>query len=164
MCERHIVKHFRVPDLKPLIKNSLFLPRLSTKPKHVFTYNHRCETATRCGSTNLGESGGRHLYSAFIRGVNLKVVSVGAVQPQQPAAWEASVVTWRIDNDSINDETVLHPTCFFVCARYLALLDTCSGRPFQALQPALGQRGSTRLPTSALAAKTDLPCVCLRSW
>lgn len=52
--------------------------------------------------------------------------------------------------------------CVHVCACHLALLDTCSGRPCPALRPALGQRGSARLPTSAPAAETDLPCVCLK--
>lgn len=63
------------------------------KRRHLILQPSR-DTVAPCCSTDLGEGGGRHLYSAFIGGVNLQVVSVGAVQPQQPAAREARIVTW----------------------------------------------------------------------
>lgn len=64
--------------------------------------------AALCRSTNLGEGGGRHLYSAFIGGVDLQVVPVGAVQPQQPAAWEASVVTCGMTTTMMMTTTHTH--------------------------------------------------------
>lgn len=169
--------------LLPAVCLATSKPRVSTSSSTLGS--NRGEPAERPCATlqlrgaNLGEGGGRHLHSAFIRGVDLQVVPIGAVQPQQPAAGEASVVAWGMTTtmtathayaDNLKAGAVLqtHSTrfcawaCLHVCACYLALQDTCSGRPCPAPRPALGQRGSARLPTSAPAAETDLPCVCLK--
>jgi len=42
----------------------------------------------------LGESGRGHLHAALVRGVDLQVVAVGAVQAEEAAAWEPGVVAW----------------------------------------------------------------------
>lgn len=46
-------------------------------------------------TANLGEGCSGHLHPAFIRRVYLQVVSVGAVQPQQPTAWKPGVVSCK---------------------------------------------------------------------
>lgn len=50
-----------------------------------------------------------------------------------------------------------------VSVSHLVLRGTYSGRPFPAPQPVLGQQESALLPTSAPAAETDLPYVCLKT-
>ena len=40
----------------------------------------------------LGKSGGRHLHPAFIRRINLQIMSISAVQPQQPQTRTRTVV------------------------------------------------------------------------
>ncbi len=47
------------------------------------------------GQSYLRESCSCHLHPAFIRGVDLQVVAVGAVQAQEPTAWKPSIVSWK---------------------------------------------------------------------
>lgn len=44
----------------------------------------------------LGKSSCCHLHSALIRGVNLQVVAVRAVQAQEATSRKSSIVTWNI--------------------------------------------------------------------
>lgn len=59
--------------------------------------------------------------------------------------------------------SAVKPVLVSVCVSHLVLRGTYSGRPFPAPQPVLGQQESALLPTSAPAAETDLPYVCLKT-
>ena len=64
-------------------------------PVSVSLVMHRIKSL-RPGQGYLCESSGGHLHPAFVRGVDLQVVAVRAVQAQEAAAWKPCIVTWKI--------------------------------------------------------------------
>lgn len=44
----------------------------------------------------LRKSSGCHLYPAFVRGVDLQVVAISAMQAQEATAWKPSIVTLKM--------------------------------------------------------------------
>lgn len=57
---------------------------------------YRQSASGTCLTNYLGKSSCCHLHSAFIRGVNLQVVAIGAVQAQEATARKSSIVTWNM--------------------------------------------------------------------
>lgn len=57
--------------------------------------SERLSLRTGAWAAHLSEGSSGHLHPALIRGVDLQVVAVGAVQAEETTAWKTSVITWR---------------------------------------------------------------------
>ena len=65
------------------------------KKKYIYIFKKKTFKA------NLSKSCGGHLHPAFVRGVDLQVVAVGAVEAQEPTAGEARIVPWKVSENNI---------------------------------------------------------------